>query len=167
MLEAVTNIPDHDVQRGITRVSRDHWLAREYPDCFRQAEDGPPDVIRRGPYPGQTAHLREPGSKRASTRPQSRPRLPLVVEDRVRRETLALIDREARDRNREPTEEQRFWTGAEHYLRSLDPAAQQRYAREQRDLAEQEENVRVVAQLAWAEVDAACASWPEATAQWN
>ncbi len=168
MLEAVTNIPGEDVRARRTRVSSDHRLAREYPDCFRQAEDGPPDVIRRGPYPGQTAHLREPGSKRGSTRPQSRPRLPLAVEDRVRRETLALIGREARVESESSRRARIFWGSTESFLRANfeTPAEREARAREDREAEEQAEIEALIAEQAQAELDTIDQAWGSA-APWR
>ena len=62
MLEATQNIEHEDVTAGRTRVSGDHWLARRYPDCFREATDGPGDEVRVStPTPRTVAHLRESG----------------------------------------------------------------------------------------------------------
>ena len=76
MLEATTNIPDHDVRAGRTRVSRDHWLAKSYPQYFEEATDGPGDEVRwSGPSVGCECALRESGgSERSASARHRRPR---------------------------------------------------------------------------------------------
>jgi hypothetical protein len=167
MLEAVKDIPGEDVIRGRTRVSHDHRLAHAYPGAFKEATDGPTGEARWSTPVKAECSISGGKPPRRSTRPRHQ-RPPLEVEDRVRRETLARIDREARDRDREPTPEERFWASTQGYLSSIeDPVTRQRRAQEQREDAEQQETLRLIAQQARAEVDEICRDWREWSAPWN
>jgi hypothetical protein len=146
MLEATQDIPEADIWAHRTRIAED--ARSRFPDAgWRPATDGPP--------------AGGGGQRAASTRPR-RARLPLEAELRVRSETLAKIKADARARGREPSETERFWMSTASYLRSLDPATEQRLAREDREDAEAAEVEALIAEQAQAEVDATCEGWGNA-----
>lgn len=165
MLEATRSIPGQDVTAGRTRVSSDHWLASAYPGHFKEATDGPPDMIRRlGPRPACTAHVRDPGERRGSGSPQRSSRPPLAEEDRVRRRTLQEFDAEDRVESESGRRARLFWGSTESFLRANFETAAEREtrAREEREDQEQAEVEAVIAGQAQTELDAIDEAWGSA-----
>src|SRR6478672_1980863 len=116
MLEAVKDIPGEDVRRGLTRISNDHPLARQYPDHFREATDGPPSQGEPR-YSDCKAQVRDSFSKRGPT--ASRSRMSLAEEDRRRRALLAEFDAPKRVESESSRRKRVFWSGAQALLDSL------------------------------------------------
>ena len=158
MLEATRDVPAADIWAHRTRIAED--ARSRFPDAgWRPAGDGPPSrSVEPRRYSGCRAFVSEPGEQTSRSR-QGRPRLSLEAEVRVRRETIARIKAGARSRGYEPTEAERFWMSTRSYLHSLDPAGQQRLAREQLEDQEQAEVQAVIAEQAQAELDATSEGW--------
>ena len=168
MLEATKSFTAADgseIRANISRISEDHELAHLHPGAFKPATDGPPSrSVEPRRYSGTRAKVSEGGSRRSAATPSRRSRLPLEEELRVRRETLAKINREARDRNRETDPGGALLGTTESMLET--PAKRQQRLREEREDLEAQENAEVIAQLARDEVSQVCRYWPD-SAPWN
>ena len=174
MLRCIASLTDERTGESV-RAYRDqviegHHLARVHPENFEPATDGPEAECTR--YTAEACRLVEGSTTRSASR-RSRPRAALAAPaSRWRRRTASAASASlswrttSASRPRAPGVTGSSGKSTDRYLDQITPGRVAQRRLEEDEDAEHLERLAAIARLAQAEVEAACASWPD-DMRWN